>query len=160
MAFEFGPRGRAVLRDIAAKGTTEQKTLANNALAMRDRYNSDVHEVKERPLAQRIASVPTNKAVPPKLLQNVDSSGVCRVGDCRVVWLDEGRVMVLGRRDTSAKYTVEPWAQVDNDWRYGDGTTEALPGRTEDLGNAPVEVRTVNRRQIFVGDQPVGDVFE
>ena len=29
-----------------------------------------------------------------------------------------------------------------------------------DLAKAPVEVRTVTRRQLFIGDKPVGDPFE
>lgn len=160
MAFDFGPEGREALQSLVRRGTAQQRAMARQALAAENRY-AGVNLVADTvPLTGRIASVPAGQAVPPDLLKMIDGNGLCRARACRVVWLTSTSVMVLGHRAEDQDFVVERWSRAKTGWQYGDGAGARAEDHRADLSQAAVEVRTVNRRQVFVDGKPVGEVFE
>ena len=165
MAFDFGPAGRARLRDIARSGPADQRQLASAALASKNRYavEDDVGTVESAAnLATRLRIVPQGMVIPEKLRTAIASTPFCRVGPCVVTMVDERRAIVAGQHsDDSEVSRVLLHLNKKGLWL----TTEDLGPDTDrvprpNLATAPVEVRKVERQQLFIDGQPVGDEFE
>lgn len=165
MAFDFGPAGRRRLEAIARGGSADQRKLASAALASKNRY--DVEEQVQKTasaanLGTRLRVAPEGSTLPPDLLGSIAGTRYCRVGPCVVTLVDERRAVIAGpliKDDTVESALLERnskgvWMQ-DIHSQY-----VAKPPFRPNLGTAPVELRTVERRQLFIDGQPVGQAFE
>lgn len=167
MAFDFGPAGRKRLQTIASSGAPDQRKLASAALASKDRYQVN-EQVDQAASAAKLGSmmrvVPEGTTLPAELRSAVAATRYCRVAPCVVTLIDPGRAMIIGptfnktNNAGSSVLTRDPkgaWAERD----------ELLPDKPEapfrpNLATAPVEVRKVERRQVYVAGKPVGKPFE
>jgi len=165
MAFDFGPSGRARLRDIARSGPPDQRKLAVAALATKDRYAVD-HEVKKiesaANLGIRLRIIPQGSPIPDDLRNSIAATRYCRVGPCVVTLVDARRAVIAGpvlKDDTVESAVLERNAkglwQQDTHSRY-----IAKPPFRPNLVTAPVELRAVERQQLYIDGKPVGDAFE
>jgi hypothetical protein len=165
MAFDFGPAGRERLREFAKTGSLEQRKLASAALASKDRYAVEEQVQKTESAANldtRLRVIPEGSALPPDLLSSIVGTRYCRVGPCIVTLVDERRAVIAGpliKDDNVESAVLERnakgvWMQ-DIHRQY-----IAKPPFKPDLGAAPVELRTVERKQLFIDGKPVGDAFE
>ena len=168
MAFEFGPSGRRALQRIAAAGAPDQRVLASRALRSGTRYEvqSDLRTAQAEATARRAG-------------QDRDSGSRARRSPAR---LPGGTRDVRRALSLRAGSDRRPASRGDRCARAGpddgrrrrppglpDGTRKPPVGPTTDdgavaqvgnLANAPVEVREVTRKQLFVDGQPVGQPFE
>lgn len=165
MAFDFGPSGRRRLREIAASGSPAQRRLARAALASKDRYavEAEVKTVESAAnLGNRLRIVPEGSEIPPDLRNSIASTRYCRVGPCVVTLVDERRAVIAGpliKDDTVESAVLQRnekgfWSQ-DIHSRF-----IAKPVFRPNLVTAPVELRTVERRQLHIDGKPVGEAFE
>ena len=176
MAFDFGPSGREALRRVAAGPDAIAAAGARRALALESRYDIvDAQEDLGQPaLAQRLRVFPANRPLPAEAIETIDQAGLCRRDACLVRWIADDRLGVYGiigparaRRTPELRFL----RQGDGgNWLTGaDESAAAVPNAVSpeaagstaaDLSTARMEVRSVQRRQIFVNGQPVGDNFE
>ena len=165
MAFDFGPAGRTRLREIARSGPPEQRKLASAALATKDRYAVEAEVQKAESAANldtRLRIVPEGSDIPQDLRNSIASTRYCRVGPCVVTLVDEHRAVIAGPliKDDPIESAVLQrndkgfWSQ-DIHSRF-----VAKPAFRPNLATAPVELRTVERKQLYVDGKPVGEAFD
>lgn len=169
MAYDFGPAGRRALEQLAATAPSEVlRTQAADALAA----------VSRRELVERLAArtrrlslaaitvVPEPVQPPPALLSQL--RGQC--GDqrrCVLYYTPDADVAVFAQGCETCPISVSLVRRTGETWGYevtGCGLpTSGLPASRRtggDLATGPVEIRSVDRRQLFVGGRPVGPAFE
>jgi hypothetical protein len=164
MRFDFGPSGRRALERLAAGSNLILRQRAREALRASTRW---AIAPRERIAPERSRRPPlTLRAeggglVPPPLADLLGRTGQCHDEVCRVVFLDPRRAVLLrpGCRHCHI-YLFE--AQADGTWVQ---RVPALPIATSsapppDTAAGRVEVRKVERQQLFVGGRPVGEPFE
>jgi hypothetical protein len=165
MAFEFGPSGRRRLQEIVRSGPPDQRRLATAALASKSRYEVETEvqvAATAANLTSRLRIVPQGSALPAGLGQSIAQTLYCRTEACVVTLVDDRRAVVAGpimKGGTVESALLErndkgAWSQ-DIHSRY-----VAKPPFRPNLVTAPVEVRTVERRQLYIDGKPVGEVFE
>ena len=164
MAFDFGPAGRKRLRDIARSGPPEQRRLAATALASKDRYRVEEEVAvsdNASTLDTRLRVLPNGAALPPGLRAEVAASRHCRLGPCVVTLVDADRAVVAGTAyEGQSVESAVIRRRPDGVWSINPQPVAPLPPFRPELATAPVEVRTVERKQLFIDDRPVGDAFE
>ncbi len=165
MAFDFGPAGRRRLEQIMRSGTPDQRRLAQAALATTDR-----HQVEEQvrkadsaaTLEARLRVVPAGSTLPAGLRESIAATRYCRVGPCVVTVVDERRAVIAGpliKDDNVESAMLMP--NATGNWEQDiHSRFIAKPPFRPDVSRVPVELRTVERRQLFIDGKPVGDPFE
>lgn len=168
MAFDFGPAGRRQLGTIARTGAPDQRKLAATALSTKSRYEVETDiaaRQSESTLATRMRVLPAGASLPPELRIAVAHTRYCRISRCVVVIAGPDRTILAGAlipkepiettilaRDEKGKWDVD----------YSpSGASIARPVvPAPDLGAAPVEIRNVQRRMLYIDGKPVGQAFE
>ena len=99
MAFDFGPKGRAALARLAKSGPAAQQKAAKAALASDNRWDVEAQVIAENTDAYRrnFTFEPAARLLDEKSQSDIIRSGFCRQA-CRIVWLGENRIMVVGSR--------------------------------------------------------------
>ncbi|WP_066660163.1 MULTISPECIES: DUF4153 domain-containing protein [unclassified Sphingomonas] len=145
--------------------------------------------VREEALDKTLRILPAGTPLPPELREAIAENWECRGEPCTLVFLSEGKEAVLlahsefkpeatpvtepatpSRVVRSARYggsdAVKRYMPVDGKWVDADQATKSSTDAVSDpraiagLDAGQVEVRPVQRRQVFVGGVPVGDPFE
>ena len=100
--------------------------------------------------------------MPDALRQEVATTRHCRLGDCVVALVEQDRAVVAGLlHDGGPIYSTVIRRQPNGAWSAVPAPEVAPPAAPAlDLRTVPVEVRTVERRQLFVDGKPVGEPFE
>jgi hypothetical protein len=164
MAFDFGPSGRKHLAEIEKSGPAEQRALARTALAATSRYSvtEDIQVTSTAADLDRWMRVlPEGATVEPALRDLVAKDPSCRDKPCALFLVSPGEALLIGHpynpdRMVNARYSL----QKDGHWMEVPEISYNWPDNRADLQKAPIEVRTVTRRQLFVDGKPVGQVFE
>ena len=169
MAFDFGPAGRARLKQIAMNGPADQRGLAAAALKSSSRYDVDVQVEKTASLENLdrfLRVIPEGTAVSPNLRDAIGATRFCRAEPCALVMVNDRRAIIAAHwRESEAIQTQQLAMQQNGKWSDGNNAAEAvassapIAGRP-DLRTAPVELRRVERRQLYIDGKPVGDAFE
>ncbi|QIK79566.1 DUF4153 domain-containing protein [Sphingomonas piscis] len=165
MAFEFGPAGRRRLADIARTGPADQRVMASAALKSKGRY--EVQEAVEAATAaplvrQNLRVVPAGTAVPEGAMAVIERSSWCREATCVLTFVDADKAILAGSQARDGQVQSlrigrgedGRWNQYD-DWQPYARVTPPRPNL-----DGKAEIRTVQRRQLFIDGKPVGDVFE
>ncbi len=165
MAFDFGPAGRKRLAEIARSGPPDQRKLAATALAADNRYGVEA-EVAAAQSAVNLGTMmrvyPDGAVVPEALRQAIAQSRHCRIGRCVVIVVAADKALVTGPIFKADEIVTQAMVRASNgSWAFAD----RLPGTPQDvshpdLGTAPVELRSVKRRQIYIDGKPMGEPFE
>ena len=166
MAFDFGPAGRAQLAEIARSGPVEHRKLARMALAAKERYAPELDTERRREVAQTdglLRIVPAGRALPPSLKNAIALSPYCRGMPCVVTWIDDDRIVLAGASAKGmAVQATHYLLSKEGEWREDydlQRSSVQPPTPPTDLATAPVELRTVERRQLYVDGKPLGDAF-
>jgi len=173
MAFDFGPAGRRQLERIRRFGPAGQRKLAAAALASTNRYAVEADVAKSASLANLdrfLRVVPDGAAVPPGLRDAVGASRFCRTDPCILMLVDARSAVLAGHwRGEDALQSQRMTLGKNGEWSElvgvpvppVAGQPKPAAGKDEpDLATAPVELRTVDRRQLFIAGRPVGEAFE
>lgn len=177
LRFDFGNPGRAAVRDLARTGNTPAiRTAAAAAQKFNDRWNARAE--LERPsraaaLATRITVLPRAVPLPPALLERLTELYLCgEKGECAVLYTpgndeafavlsaDLGRTTRLTRGNgdwRGAAVTISAAAVTDAEQ---DARSTANERRADAIRAGKVNIREVRKRQVFIGDEPVGQPFD
>jgi Domain of unknown function (DUF4153) len=184
MAFDFGPKGRAALTTLSKSGSEFQTKSATAALAAENRWNIDeaVKAGSFEKYAANFSYQPVGRVL------DVDGQRVLLADrqcdkPCKIVWLGENRLVVVSSNYddgplASTVYTRLTQAEVDammaedtkkgragevlkaNIWQQNNRGLAVQRKDVEALTpQSKVEIRTVERQQVFVNDIPVGELF-
>ena len=169
LRFDFGPSGRAALERLRDSGAAPLRARAAQVLAASDRGSIDEPRVAAT-LVDRLRVIPAPAELPPQLRDAVAGSSVCSFGQCTVYW--EPGSLVAVAVGFPCKGCLVDAARL----RLGDdGIWQARATQDQDLVAAQpvsleeqraavergeVEVRRVERRQVYVGGKPVAQPFE
>ena len=164
MAFDFGPAGRRALERIASAGPAERSRLARAALNTKDRYRVEAAAANVRDQAsidRRVRLLSPDIEMTPLIRRRLAGFGGCTEDSpCPVVRIDAHRLLVVWQSaDKSTVANVVDLARDPQDIDAGAEGRNLMP-KIEDLQNAKIEIRTVERRQAFIDGNPAGDPFE
>jgi hypothetical protein len=184
LRFDFGPSGRRALERLVADPNGTIREHARAALSARSRWaaRNELEDYVEAPRTIRVlpAQAPVPAGLREAVLGRPGRPGACiGKGDCFLVW-EPGQPMAVAimdrcpsptaidkyRCDLSRTIIVESggrWipSELQAQTAYDpDRMEEAQKRRREALRRGDAEVRDVTRRQLFVGGEPVGELFE
>jgi len=172
LAFDFGAPGRAAIKRLA---NSRNPAIADEAkLAAKAESRWDVHNGKNvqdgaAALAKRIRIQPRNVPLPDGLLLSF-GAGPAET-DAGVLWYEAGSASAVLVTDSCEQ--CRPSVQITRrdakgEWRKDDGILafagpESITDNQalrEGLKKRGFELRTVERRQVFIDGKPVGEPFE
>ncbi|HEX8222219.1 MAG TPA: DUF4153 domain-containing protein [Allosphingosinicella sp.] len=167
MRFDFGPAGRRALERLAASSDLVIRQRARQALRASSRWAIGAGEPPPPapPIAVRTPRVqnrPEGGAdITPALKDIIDRTGQCSERPCRVVFLEPRQAIVL-RPDCADCRIYMFEGRPGGTWEQKSPPVPiASASRPRfDTAKGRVEVRRVERRQLFVDGQPVGEAFE
>lgn len=159
MAFDFGTSGRKALQSLdVASQTAEIRQAAAKALDIKNRYDlaSEMPSPAADPKSIRV--VGNDITLDDAILRAIGSERDCSSDvRCVAIRLDDKRIVLVTQNAKNGYVFVrqiapptDPVADVSNP--TNDTATN--------IATAPVQIRTVTRRQVFVDGKPVGDLFE
>lgn len=186
LAFEFGQAGRDALKKLQASANPAIKAKADLAAKAENRWDVaevDHSDARRRQVVANARMLPAGSTLPPALIDAmVDNISCTSEGKCTVVLLPGGTealVMMDWCYDRAAKGGEELAVNCGVEHRYllAGGKWESVTyrpriDRKDDAAKAAatktgkayqagqIEVRPVQRRQVFVGGEPVGEAFE
>jgi hypothetical protein len=164
MAFDFGPEGRERLSDIAGSGAANMRRLAKAALDSENRYTLSQQTEKaaqQTRLDQNLRVLSPDIAVTDDLKAEVTGYDGCNDKPCALLRLDAGHLLLVYKpyESSMVQSRVIDLAKLGKDKKEPREVRAATPEKS-DLANASIEVRPVQRRQLYVDGKPVGDPFE
>lgn len=156
LRFDFGPAGPEALRRLAREGrTAEMRKAAAKALRQQERWPIAAPQPSVAP--DRLTILPRGSALPPLLRARLADYDACFAYDHCVVLLQPTgteAVIVNGTRVHVWRRTpAGNWAVIAQPRRSASSIAQAL-------ARGEVEIRTVQRRQVFVAGQPIDAPFE
>jgi hypothetical protein len=167
MRFDFGPSGRRALERLAASPDLVVRQRAREALRASTRWamgpDARIAEERSKPAPVKVRA-DGGARVPATLADLIGRSGQCRDETCRLVFVTPTRAAVL--RPACPNCVVYLFdGQPDGTWvqRLPEppiAAVSAPPSPPLDAAGGRVEVRKVERQQLFVDGRPVGATFE
>jgi hypothetical protein len=160
MRFDFGPSGRKALERLAAGNSPVLRQRAREALDAHDRWaipGNVVAPARAASMEPPKVRVDGGRTIPAPLLDRIAQSGQCRGDGCRLVFVAPARA-VLFRTDCGGCLPHVFDGRPDGTWvqRLPEPQIAYAPARTD---SGRVEVRTVERHQVFVDGKPAGPAF-
>ena len=164
MRFDFGPSGRKALEKLAAAADPVVRQRAREALRTSTRWA--IAQPPPPPVAG--GSSPALRlriegaaAVPPELADLAARTSHCYDEDCRLVFVGPKQAALMRPACPSCQiYLFE--GRPDGTWGRSHPELPGVPDRSIaiDVDRGRVELRKVERRQLFVDGRPVGQAFE
>lgn len=176
LRFDFGPAGRRALERLKATAAAPVRAKAAEALAATDRWvlADKTRTVDARAgFADRVTVFPAKVVLPPELIDAMTRFSQCGAkGDTQicVVRYDAGgdrAVLVHFAKDCpNCALNVTPlrrlpsgsWGQVNAE--VADTLAETNNRQKAAVSRGDIEIRAVERKQVFLGGEPVGQAFE
>lgn len=171
MAFDFGPAGRKALAGIAKSPDKARAELAGFALKAKDRWellgSGDTIDASDvaygaKPIEDKVRVFPAGRSLPPEAYAVLNTRGECKTAPCIVYSLGDARFALVTRGGNVGLFAREAktgqWAEDYTAFQSGDTTRGLTIDELETV--ADVEVRPVQRQQLFVNGKPMGQDFE
>lgn len=174
MRFDFGASGQAAVERLAKTGKTPAiKEAAAKALKLEDRWSGGSEmqlATKAEQFQERVKTLPVAVPIPDALAAAIVRNNGCEgAAQCVLLYTTgatEAMQVVLPCETCNA--FTNRYVLRDGVWKTGidfsgDGMVESDADRralAKALGEGKATIRDVKRRQVFVGDDPIGDVFE
>lgn len=164
MAFDFGPEGRERLSEIAKSGAANVRAMAKAALASEDRYmlSTETESVAQQTrLEEYLRVLSPGIELTPELKADITRGWQgCNDKPCALLRLDEERlILATTESDGTVESRIIHPSKLTSD-KPTRIAIESPPRPKADLSRATVEVRSVERRQLYVDGKPVGDPIE
>ncbi|HEX8063992.1 MAG TPA: DUF4153 domain-containing protein [Allosphingosinicella sp.] len=163
MRFDFGPAGRRALERLAAGGRADLRGQARRALAAEGRFALVTYAEAAPPKRPLNLSVDAGAAVPATLRLALEREGRCSEMSCRLLFAKPERAVLLsGGCAGCPTHALVFDRSPGGEWGLRTSTAPALPatGNPAPLQARRVEVRRVERHQVFVDGRPVGPEFD
>jgi hypothetical protein len=167
MAFDFGSAGRNRLAEIEKSGPADQRNFAKTALASDNRYSlSDVSNrvAQQSRLSQYLRILSPDIVVTDQLKAEITGYDGCNDKPCALLRLDPDHLVLVsnpsGAAAQSRIISLSDLAKSEMD--KGNDAVKTIEGGivNSDLSKAKIEIRQVERRQVYVDGKPVGDPIE
>jgi hypothetical protein len=176
LRFDFGPAGKRALEQLKAGAAAPIRAKAAEALAATDRW---VLADKARVIdaragfADRVMIFPANMTLPPELIDAMTRFSQCGAkGDSQICIVryeaggDRAVLVHFAKDCPNCAPNVTPllrlpsgsWGQVNAE--VADSLAEANNRRKAAASRGDIEIRTVERKQVFLGGEPMGQAFE
>ena len=169
LRFDFGPSGPAALERLRDSGAAPLRARAAQVLAASDRASSDEPRVAAT-LVDRLRVIPAPAELPPQLRDAVAGRSVSSFGQCTVYWEPGSRVAVAVGFPCKGCMVDATRLRLGDDGIWQARATQdqdivaaqpvSLDEQRAAVERGEVEVRRVERRQVYVGGKPVGQPFE
>ena len=167
MAFDFGKAGRNHLARIEKSGIAGQRGLAKAALQSKNRYSlgTETQSVAEQSrLGQYLRLLSPDIALTAELRSEITNGWQgCNDRPCALVRLDQNRLLLVTSA-TGNDIVRSRIILVDSLGKDQQELASAIARKAAvknvDLRSVPIEIRAVQRRQLFVGGKPVDEPFE
>ncbi|OYU14749.1 MAG: DUF4153 domain-containing protein [Alphaproteobacteria bacterium PA4] len=167
LRYDFGAKGRRALTDLGRSRDPAIADRAREALKTTNRW--DARRLNQPPvdvtaLQSRLRILPAGAVPPLALLRAIAGNGECNGKQTCVLLIDKDRARLF--QETSNDVYLLEWRRTQagptEDWQLGDEPTLKTPPPSQHrpLADATIEVRTVERRQLFVDGKPVAEWFE
>ncbi|HEX8442485.1 MAG TPA: DUF4153 domain-containing protein [Allosphingosinicella sp.] len=172
LRFDFGPSGREALTRLSRSGPDVWQAQARQALAIEDRWAArETMRVGQqaRDLAGTVRVIPSQMPLPTALVDAVARERVCSVGPCTIAWDRGAPTAVAVGLPCESCQAVASRFEFDGRgaWQRVQGTGDIVTGKPasaqqqrQALDRGQVEIRTVQRQQVYLGGEPVGTAFE
>lgn len=163
LRFDFGPPGRRALERLAGSPDLVIRQRAREALRASTRWAEAPRphvapDAEARPPLKIRAD--GGASIPPALADLIGRADQCHDEPCRLAFVEPRRAVVLRpgcRRCTAYLFEAKP----DGTWEQRvPAPLVATAAPVPVASDGRVEIRTVERQQLFVGGEPVGDPFE
>ena len=184
LAFDFGKPGRDALARLRSAKNPVIRKKAEEAAKAQDRWDLDIADDRRAGANQSVLAnarvLPAGATVPQGLIDLLGTKYQCRQGNmCTIFVASPGEAVVFadscyaGMVDKSGKARPGPiycgggdrFEMIGGTWQEGVGDRFA-PSEAQRAHIATgypegkIEIRPVQRRQVFVGGVPVGEAFE
>lgn len=172
MRFDFGATGQAAVERLAKSGNTPAiKAAAAKALKLENRWEG-AQTTDTDLLDQRIRVIPQDIPLPKELLNVLARDVPCQTATHCLLLYKEGDVEAIQvvQQCESCVTITNRFVSKNGGWisRFDiaiDKTSVAEAERrrkalSRTIGEKPITIREVKRRQVFVGDEAVGEAFE
>ena len=163
MRFDFGPAGRRALERLASGGRPDLRPLARRALTAEGRFALAEYEAAARPKRPLRLAVDGGAAVDDSLRLALEREGRCFDMPCRLLFTGPKRARLLSGGCAACPTNVLVYDRLANgEWSVRTASAPTLPGNgyPAPLERRRVEVRTVERQQVFVDGEPAGPNFD
>jgi hypothetical protein len=163
MRFDFGPAGRRALERLAAGGRADLRRHARTALRAEGRFALVEYDAAARPKPPLKLSVDGGAAVPDALRLALEREGRCFDMPCRLLFAEPERAVLLSGGCAACPTNALVFDRLPSgEWGIRTSSAPTLPGTgyPAPLERRRVEVRTVERQQVFVDGEPVGPEFD
>ena len=160
MAFDFGPEGRDQLKAIVSEGKPNERKLADQALKADNRYDVEiVEQVKtEQELDRYLRKIPSDLQLPTDLRIMIANANLCRERPCALVQIAPNSMVLAGSYHDNGPIETIHYTSTDGQWTTARPVADAVA--ETNLSTATVEIRTIERRQLFINGKPVGQNME
>jgi hypothetical protein len=174
LAFDFGEPGRRAVRRLAASHRPDVARLAGKAASADNRWSLTIDQgaaARATRLDRHLRILPRQVPLPVGLrekLADFQACGSYAEQPCTVLWQPGRREAIAISGDCAAGAHACTAARLRFDgkaWQIGDPppphwTAARRTAVAAALARGEIEVRTVQRRQVFIGGIPVEDPFE
>ena len=169
LRFDFGAPGLAALDRLAKSGQTpEIRLAAAKARKLENRWDARAAQQTERAslgLDARLTIRPARVVLPAALRSALVDYDACGDEEACTIFFTPGATQLVGVKRNCANCAPSSFAleQDAGKWRVANRNATDVAAR-EKLDKAflrgEIELRAVQRRQIFIGGVPVGEAFE
>ncbi len=165
LAYDFGPSGRAALKELERSPNKARADAAKSALAAKNRWDLMGPEGPKllKPIAERLRIVPAGRTLPAAALDRIAKTYMCSGAKaCVAVWLDDKRIGVMGQNEPGDSLNFDFVTLNDaGEWVQGDRAKPTVARKPDvDLSKAHIEVETLQQRRILVDGAPETSTFE
>lgn len=183
LRFDFGPSGRRALERLARSGPDRLKQLAGQTLKAENRWSVPGAQALTTPSTRivpegpvRVRPLPEDAPIPAELRARIELTPFCRGAECRLVFDGPARAMLASVGCPGCATVVQRFArQPDGSWQPVAQRMpyDPLPGAHDEprsdshrerqaraLAEGRLEVRSLEKRQLFIDGQPVGPAFD
>jgi hypothetical protein len=170
MAFDFGPKGRKALADIAKSPDKAKADMAKWALATKNRWDLniagepvDAADVAfgAKPIREKVRVLPAGQVLADDAYKAIEERGQCRAAPCAAYVLGPDQLVVIGKGNNVMLFARHKETGMwEEDYQGFSGVAQTEGPTVEEVEKARIEVRPVQRRQVFVNGKPVGEDFE
>ncbi len=177
LAFEFGESGRAALKKLQGSTNAAIRERAVTAGKADNRWEVAESQLPQAELVKHLRVLPAGAALPAGALEALagERCGISEDGDCTILIVDAETMVLLQNNCFSARHNWpcnggETFRLVDGKWdgdlrpeipvQDAEKAKAEVQAQRDAYAAGQVEVRKVERRQLFIGGKPTGRVFE
>jgi hypothetical protein len=168
LKFDFGDPGRKALKALTSSANAAFATKAKEVTKSEDRWDiARIETVGDgaAALAKRVRIQPNVVPLPDGLLLSFGTTESDK--GPAVLWYEPGNnsaILVSSTCDKCTPTISVTRLNAKGDWEtdklYNSYVSDDNKALAEPLARQGIDVRPVQRRQVFVGEKPVGDAFE